>query len=369
MMINIFVQKIKSKLPAVEFAERKGIGHPDVICDCCCEAAGKALSQYYIKNFGRLMHYNVDKGVLIAGKAKPRFGGGEIIEPMKIMVVGRATGKVGRRKVSVKKIIADAVKKELSKFRHLEKVDFCVEVKEGVESLQSIVARKVCNDTSFGAAHYPLTELEKSVLDICNLLNGKLLKRFRFLGEDVKVMGIRVGERFSFICSAAFVDRWICSMHEYVEAKEKVIDALVKFTGFERESFGLNVLDDYSREEDGIYLTVTGLSAEQGDDGNPGRGNRLNGLITPQKVMSLESIAGKNIFHPGRLYQFVAWKIAEKIGSLKGVKYCDVVMASEIGKPINEPKAVFVRYDGSIEKVRLKEKVSKFLKEAMRDYL
>ncbi|RLE40135.1 hypothetical protein DRZ77_02950 [Candidatus Woesearchaeota archaeon] len=368
MMKNVFVQKIKSKLPAVEFAERKGIGHPDVICDCCCEAAGKALSEYYVKNFGRLMHYNVDKGVLIAGKAKPRFGGGKIIEPMRLMVVGRATGKVGRRKIPVRKIIEDAVKRELSKFRYLERVDFCVAVKEGAESLQSIVAKKVCNDTSFGAAHYPLTELEKSVLDICNLLNGKLLKRFRFLGEDVKVMGIRSGKKFSFICSAAFVDRWINSMQKYIEAKEKIIDALVKITGFERESFKLNALDDYSREEDGVYLTVTGLSAEQGDDGNPGRGNRLCGLITPQKVMSLESVAGKNIFHPGRLYQFVAWKIAEKIGSLKGIKYCDIVMASEIGKPINEPKVVFVRYDGSIGKVRLKEKVSKFLKEAMNDY-
>ena len=361
-MKKIVLQKIKYRLPKVEFVERKGIGHPDVICDGCCESAGKALSKYYIEHFGRLLHYNVDKGVLVAGRAEPKFGGGRIIEAMKIMIVGRATGKVDGKRIPIKKIIEESVKKELSKFRYLDRVDFCVEVKEGAASLQTVVGKGRCNDSSFGAAHYPLTELEQDVLNVCNLLNGKLLRRFKFLGEDVKVMGIRSGKRVSFVCSAAFVDRWINSMEDYIEAKEKIIDALCKSTGFNRRCFRLNALDSYDCGENGIYLTVTGLSAEQGDDGNPGRGNRPNGLITPQQVMSLESVSGKNVFHPGRAYQLLAEKIARRCVEKFGLKFCDVVMASEIGKDIKEPKVVFLRFDGKVDKKLLTKEVERFLK-------
>ena len=66
----------------------------------------------------------------------------------------------------------------------------------------------------------------------------------------------------------------------------------------------VNALDDpKASDESGIYLTVTGLSAEQGDDGEVGRGNRVNGLITPSRAMSLEAAAGKNaVAHVGKLY-------------------------------------------------------------------
>jgi S-adenosylmethionine synthetase len=37
-----------------------------------------------------------------------------------------------------------------------------------------------------------------------------------------------------------------------------------------------------------VYLTVTGTSAEAGDDGEAGRGNRVNGLITPYRPMTME---------------------------------------------------------------------------------
>ena len=42
-----------------------------------------------------------------------------------------------------------------------------------------------------------------------------------------------------------------------------------------------------------VYLTVTGTSAEMGDDGQVGRGNRPNGLITPYRPMTLEAAAGR----------------------------------------------------------------------------
>lgn len=71
----------------------------------------------------------------------------------------------------------------------------------------------------------------------------------------------------------------------------------------------MNVSDTGSAQDS--YLTVTGLSAESGDDGQVGRGNRVNGLIAPYRPMSLEAAAGKNpVTHVGKLYNIIAMRIA-----------------------------------------------------------
>jgi S-adenosylmethionine synthetase len=44
----------------VEIVERKGIGHPDSICDGLAESVSQALSQLYIDRVGRVLHYNTD---------------------------------------------------------------------------------------------------------------------------------------------------------------------------------------------------------------------------------------------------------------------------------------------------------------------
>jgi hypothetical protein len=75
----------------VEMCEHKGVGHSDTLTDGACEAAAQALAQAYMQARGRVQHFDVDKGLLIAGQSVPRFGGGEIIEPIKLIVCGRAT--------------------------------------------------------------------------------------------------------------------------------------------------------------------------------------------------------------------------------------------------------------------------------------
>jgi len=81
-----------------------------------------------------------------------------------------------------------------------------------------------------------------------------------------------------------------------------------------------------------IYLTVTGTSAEAGDDGEVGRGNRANGLITPYRPMSLEATAGKNpVTHVGKIYNVLAQRIAAGIvRETAGVEeaYCSLLSRS-----------------------------------------
>src|ERR1700732_3947670 len=78
----------------VEIVERKGIGHPDSIIDGACEAVSIALSNYYLDKFGVIFHHNVDKGLLVGGKSSAIFGGGKVIDPIYILVAGRATDVV-----------------------------------------------------------------------------------------------------------------------------------------------------------------------------------------------------------------------------------------------------------------------------------
>ena len=75
----------------VEIVERKGIGHPDTICDALAEEFSRALCQFYLEQFGFVMHHNVDKVLLWGGTSQPHFGGGMVTAPIEIFMAGRAT--------------------------------------------------------------------------------------------------------------------------------------------------------------------------------------------------------------------------------------------------------------------------------------
>jgi S-adenosylmethionine synthetase len=73
----------------------------------------------------------------------------------------------------------------------------------------------------------------------------------------------------------------------------------------------VNAADDL--QAGSVYLTVTGTSAEAGDDGEAGRGNRVNGLITPYRPMTMESAAGKNpVTHVGKISNVCASLITQR---------------------------------------------------------
>jgi S-adenosylmethionine synthetase len=89
-----------------------------------------------------------------------------------------------------------------------------------------------------------------------------------------------------------------------------------------------------------LYLTITGTSAEAGDDGEVGRGNRSNGLITPCRTMSLEAVCGKNpINHVGKIYNVLSTEIAREIyeRGQGDIVEAHVKLLSQIGRPITDP--------------------------------
>jgi S-adenosylmethionine synthetase len=338
----------------VELVERKGLGHPDYISDAAAEEASRALSEYYIKRFGRILHHNLDKVLLVGGQSSPRFGGGEVIHPIYIIVSGRATTEVraedGVEQVPVGSLVVGAVKRWIREnFRFLDpETHVIVDYKIGKGSVdlvglfESRSSTPRANDTSFGSGFYPLSPLETLVLQTERTLNSREFKeKHPEVGEDIKVMGLRRGKHIDITVAAAMISRLIRDPGEYEAAREAVKEAVLDLASRLTPDYDVRVyVNTGDIPEKGIYyLTVTGTSAEHGDDGATGRGNRANGLITPLRPMSLEATAGKNpVSHVGKIYNVAANIMAKRIyEEVKGVKEVYVKLLSQIGRPIDDP--------------------------------
>jgi S-adenosylmethionine synthetase len=319
----------------------------------------------------------LDKGLLVAGKSQPKFGGGKIIEKIKIIIAGRVTDKVGKIKIPVKKIAEKASRECLKRIVNsskniVENFKVFVDYKPGASNLQEVFKRSneiaIANDTSFGVGHGPYSRAEILTLKIANFLNSeRFLKRYPFLGTDIKVMTFREKNEIILTIPAAYIDKYIKSPKDYFKKKEIVKKEIERYirriSNFKKIRIDHNTLDNLNAKNEGeIYLTVLGLSAEQGDDGQVGRGNRVSGLITPCREMSLEAPAGKNINHPGKLYQILAHLIAQEIGKIKGVRECSVRILSQIGKPLDQPQVVSIKLIANNFSA-LKDKIYKLVNE------
>ena len=147
-------------------------------------------------------------------------------------------------------------------------------------------------------------------------------------------MGSRNDNNTNLTVAIAFVGKFLSSLEEYYDQKEKIRELLER----KFKTDGMNIYVNTCDTKESIYLTVTGTSWEMGDDGQVGRGNRANGLITPCRTMSLEAVAGKNpVTHVGKIYNLKAQEIANKINDLFKVREVQVQLLSKIGLPINDP--------------------------------
>lgn len=349
---------------AVEIVERKGLGHPDTICDALAENLSRELCSEYRQRFGRILHHNVDKALLCGGRADPAFGGGEVLAPIDIYLAGRAATEFGGNDIRIEEIAVEGARSWLRANLHALDIDRHVRlhalIRPGSHDLQDLFSRHdrsnvpLANDTSIGVGYAPLSPLETLVLAVEQSLN----RRNRSLdhpawGEDIKVMGVRNGRKVRLTVACAMIGRHLRHIDDYRGEKAEVerrVLALAAQHGFPTCDVGVNTADDPVRGD--VYLTVTGTSAEAGDDGQVGRGNRINGLITPCRPMSLEAAAGKNpVTHVGKIYNVLARRIAEGlIAEVPEIAAAHCLMVSRIGAPITTPELMQVKLgmqDGS----------------------
>jgi S-adenosylmethionine synthetase len=342
----------------IEIVERKGLGHPDTICDALAEEISLALCHYYLQHFGRILHHNVDKILLVGGAARPTFGGGDIAQPIEIYLAGRATSECRGESIPVQDLALDACRHWLRQNLPNLDVDRGVRItsriRPGSVDLSALFDRDaaiaLANDTSIGCGFAPFTELERVVLEVERTLNGPDARgNCPAIGQDIKVMGVRHGSEISLTIACAFIDRYTADLDAYLAYKAHVQhlarDAAARVARLPID-VAVNRADDPARGS--VYLTVTGTSAEAGDDGEVGRGNRTSGLITPYRVMSTEAAAGKNpLTHVGKLYNVMASRIAATlVDSVAGITSADCVLVSEIGHPVADPATVDVAVSG-----------------------
>jgi S-adenosylmethionine synthetase len=357
-MNNVFVNKlgrVALEDQPLEIVERKGLGHPDTICDSVMNQISVDLSKEYINKFGVVLHHNVDKSLLAAGVATPAFNGGKVTEPMRFVFGDRATFKVGDEEIPVddiaEKSAANWIKENLRFVDPKKHVVYQSEIKPGSMALADIFERKAkylgSNDTSAAVGYAPFTNTESLVSDLENYLNSKGFKKgFPEAGEDIKLMGLRKQNELNVTVAIAMVDRFIESEEDYFKKQEEIVTAIHGFVddkyGFDKVTIDLNALDVRGRGIDGLYLTATGTSAEAGDSGQVGRGNNVVGVIPLNRPMSSEAAAGKNpVSHVGKIYNALCYRIANRVmEDVNGVREIYVWLLSQIGMPINEPNVV-----------------------------
>jgi S-adenosylmethionine synthetase len=340
----------------IEIVERKGLGHPDTICDLVMERISQALAKAYLDRFSRILHYNCDKGLLVAGQAQRRLGGGRIIDPMRLVIGDRATLV---REFDVAEIAVETAKNwlrenlpEIDPNRHLA---YQVELKGGSEELTSIFRETAiiaaANDTSAAVGYAPLSETEQLVLDAERFFNGiEFKKRYPASGQDVKVMAVRNGRVVDLTVAMPLLDRYVDGETSYFQQKEEMRQVLTTFlrsrlARIDDINISFNALDRPGAGLAGMYLSVLGTSAEDADSGEVGRGNQVNGIIALNRPRGSEAAAGKNpVSHVGKIYNVLTHLLAEKIyREVPGLEQVFVWLCSRIGAPVNDPQIAAVQ--------------------------
>ncbi len=341
---------------AVEIVERKGVGHPDYMCDAVMDRISVALSREYKKRFGEVLHHNIDKGLLVAGQVVKGFGGGRVIRPMEFIIGDRATFIAGKEKIPVVAIAEGTVRswlgENLPRLDPKKDVKIRVVLQPGSVELSDIFSRKGrlrgANDTSAAVGYAPMTQTEKTVFEIERFINSPAFKLdFPEAGEDVKVMGIRRNNDLDVTVACPLSARLIKSEKDYFRRKRAIKAALSAYLSkspFNSVTVNFNTLDAPGHGVGGVYLTLLGTSAEDADSGQVGRGNRVNGVISLNRPMGTEAAAGKNpVSHVGKIYTVLAFQMASELYTrIPGIKEVYVWLLSQIGSPINEPKQVYV---------------------------
>lgn len=343
-----------------EVVERKGRGHPDTLCDAIAETASRYYCRYFSETYGRLAHHWFDKVMLIGGQSRLGFGDGELCKPYRLIFAGKGVRRVGAEEVPVRDLLHRAAKDVLTatlrnfRFDHdLVIVDQITDYRgpinlpsrytpSGADGLVDLTAAQVSNDCNVCSGFAPLSPIESAVLALeQHLTSQSYLAAHPHTGTDVKVVGFRQRDAAQIIINIPLIAAEVTSYEDYrqkVAAIRQESEEFVLGTHGLAASISVNPQDVSGKP----YLTVTGSVADTGDVGVVGRGNRLNGLITPMRPMSIEAACGKNpVDHTGKLYGLLSQRIADRTYEQFNVaNQVHIVTFKE--RPVTDPELVVV---------------------------
>ncbi|MGV9557655.1 methionine adenosyltransferase [Streptomyces sp. NPDC003522] len=380
---HLVIETGRSVPDATTIVERKGLGHPDTLADQLAERLSRAYSTYTVQHFGAVLHHNFDKLALLGGASEVRYGAGRMTAPVRVLVNGRAAPMCGGERIPVEEIVEAEVRAFFA--RRLPEVSDHLDITFNItsnsspgavltgdevpdrtrwftpRSIDDLRERRVrlSNDTSLGTGWAPENVFESFVRDLVDHFSGEsdFTLSHTWCGSDVKLMGYWDGERADVVLCVPQKSRHVANRAEYVQNTESVLAECYRLAGLHlsgtEASFRLNARDVPDKDE--LYLTYTGSSIESGDEGVVGRGNRVNGLITPLRPMNLEGANGKNpVYHVGKLYNIAARRLAQRLHEATG-GHAEVHLVSTTGQRLDQPWRVLVRLsspDAEMDKVQ-----------------
>ena len=390
---HLVIDTAMARPDATTIVERKGLGHPDTLADHLAERLSRAYSHHTVVRFGAVLHHNFDKLALLGGASEVRYGAGRMTAPVRVLVNGRAAPMCGGERIPVEEIVEAEVRAFFAE--RLPEVSDYLDIVFNItsnsspgavltgdeapdrtrwfnpRSIEDLRERRVrlSNDTSLGTGWAPENTFESFVRELVNHFSGEsdFTRTHAWCGSDVKLMGYWDGEQADVVLCVPQKSPFVASRAEYVRNTEIVLAecqrlAALWLPGTEAR-FRLNARD--VPEKDELYLTYTGSSIESGDEGVVGRGNRVNGLITPLRPMNLEGANGKNpVYHVGKLYNIAARRLAERLHEATG-EHAEVHLVSATGQRLDQPWRVLVRLASPDVEV---DKVQALVEETLREF-
>ena len=369
--MNTVISRKNFDTLAYEFVERKGVGHPDTLADALAEHLSVEYSKYTLNKFGAILHHNFDKVGLLGGSSYVTFGRGYMIKPIRILLNGRASTKFSDEEISVRKLLVLWSKKFMMlRFPMIDPekdLEFHYNLSNQsspgkTDEFESTNAPRkhwfeprnlndlpelkklVSNDTSLGVGYAPLTVLEQLIIKIEGTLNSNEFKNNNpWIGSDIKLMGFKHNQQFGITMCIPQIANHVPSVEGYksnLNQAREIIHKIANDFSISDLELSINTRDHLSTVE--IYLTAIGSSIESGDEGLVGRGNRINGVISPTRLMSMEGACGKNpVYHIGKLYYVAANEISRKIYEKFGIAN-EIALLSQSGRDLVDPWVTFV---------------------------
>lgn len=368
-----------------EVVERKGRGHPDTLSDRLAELLSRTYSKYTLEKYGAVLRHQFDKLSLMGGKTEVRFGGGNFRSPIRLLINGRVTSKMGDEDLFFRDMLVTTAKKFLE--AELRNFDFTIDCRVIMEttsnrtrgmsddtrkgsspinfrfnprSLNDIpeAKRPVSNDTAVGCGWAPYTSLERLILEVENsLTSDSAREKYPWLGSDVKIMTSRIKDEVNLTIACPQISTLVSSADEYKKnliTIREIIDGVVKkYSEFKTVNINLNTGDNHDQEM--FYLLYTGSCIESGDEGQVSRGNRLGGVISSRRPFSVEGLSGKNpSYHAGKIYSVAALDIANKIWEEQKVP-SEVYIISQIDRLLDDPWVVVINSVKEIDMAKAEE--------------